>query len=244
MFKRRALPEFLNVPWSVLDVVILVGAWFGMQIVLGGILVLAAKAIPAAAIFLNAARAGDITASFVLDLLSVAVGLIIVAVYLRRYKVGWSAVGWRRVGVLRAMRYLFGILFVFILIANLAFILVKFLVPGFNANQAQTNYFTSAVTTHRSLALVALVLIPPIFEETIFRGFIFPAISKRIGVIWGAIFSSIIFGIAHGQPNLFVYTAILGLLLCFMYRRMGSIFPGIALHMLNNLLAFVALTSK
>jgi membrane protease YdiL (CAAX protease family) len=82
------------------------------------------------------------------------------------------------------------------------------------------------------------VLLPPIIEETIFRGFIFPAISTRTGVIWGAILSSLLFGAFHGQANVFVYTAILGLLLCFMYVRTKSIIPGMVLHMLNNFLAF------
>jgi membrane protease YdiL (CAAX protease family) len=148
------------------------------------------------------------------------------------------------VGVWRAIKYLFGILLLFIVLANLALVLVKLLVPAFNIDQPQDNEFTASVHTHRSLALVALVLLPPIFEETIFRGFIFPALSKRVGIIWGAVLSSMLFGIAHGQPNLFVYTTILGLLLCFMYVRMRSIVPGILLHMLNNYLAFVALSGK
>jgi membrane protease YdiL (CAAX protease family) len=244
MSKSRVLPDFLQVPWGIRDVLFLIIAWFGLQALIGELLILVARGLPPVATFLKAAQSGDIGASFVLDILAVGVGLGVVYLYLRKFGVGWSAVGWRKVGILRTAKYLFGIMLIFIILANLAFIAVKFLVPGFNANQAQTNDFTSSVTTHRSLALVALVLVPPIFEETIFRGFIFPALSKKMGIIWGAILSSVIFGIAHGQPNLFVYTTILGLLLCFMYRRTGSIIPGIMLHMLNNLLAFVAISSK
>ena len=88
------------------------------------------------------------------------------------------------------------------------------------------------------------MLVPPVLEETIFRGFIFPAISKRTGVIWGAILSSALFGLAHAQGNITVYTFVLGLVLCFMYVRLRSILPGMALHMLNNYLAFLAYTQK
>jgi membrane protease YdiL (CAAX protease family) len=244
MFKRRELPEFLNVPWRVRDVAVFVVAWFGLQLFIGAVLAVTAPMAPAVAGFLNSVHRGDIGASFALNLTGVGLGLGLVAVYLRRYKVGWATVGWRRAGVLRSIKYLFGILLVFVILANLALALVKLLVPGFDIDQSQSNEFTSAVHTHRSLALVALVLIPPIFEETIFRGFIFPALSKRTGMIWGALLSSVIFGIAHGQPNLFVYTTILGLLLCFMYVRLGSIVPGIFVHMLNNYLAFIALSGK
>ncbi len=88
------------------------------------------------------------------------------------------------------------------------------------------------------------MLIPPIIEETVFRGFIFPAFSKRFGVIIGALLSSLLFGFAHLQYNVGVYTVVLGLLLCLLYIKLRSIVPGIFLHMLNNYLAFVALTHK
>ncbi len=88
------------------------------------------------------------------------------------------------------------------------------------------------------------MILPPIIEETVFRGFIFPAFAKKWGVIWGAIASSILFGFAHLQANVGVYTFVIGLLLCFLYVRLKSIIPGIFFHMLNNYLAFVALTGK
>ncbi len=246
MFKRkhRELPEFLQVPWGVREVLVYVFAWFGLQLAVGALLAVLGPNVPAVASFLKSAHNGDIAASFALDLVGVVIGFGIVGWYLRRYKVGWEMVGWRKVGFWRTAKYLIGILLLFIVLADLALVLVKFLVPAFNVDQPQTNDFTTAMGSNRSLALVALVIIPPIFEETIFRGFLFPALSKHGGVIWGAILSSVIFGVAHGQANLFIYTTILGLFLCFMYRRLGSIIPGIFLHMLNNYLAFLALSSK
>jgi len=241
---RRSLPEFLNVPWRVRDVLFFIVAWFGLQLLIGVTLAVLGRSLPPVKQFLVQVQAGDVGASFALDLAGVVIGFLLVAAFLRHYGVSWQAVGWRRIKLWRALKYLLGIMLVFILLANLALLLVKLVVPGFDANQPQTNEFTQATQSHRSLALVALVLLPPIFEETIFRGFIFPALAKRMGLIGGAILSSAIFGIAHGQPNLFVYTAILGMLLCFMYVRLRSIVPGILLHMLNNYLAFLALSGK
>ncbi|HVQ45073.1 MAG TPA: type II CAAX endopeptidase family protein [Candidatus Saccharimonadia bacterium] len=240
----KELPEYLRVPWGVRDAVLLVAGWFVAQVLLGVILALLARVIPPVAGFLAGVRSEDVGATFALDLIGVALGFGLMALFLRHYRVGWQMVGWRRVSVWRAVGYLVVILVVFLIAAQVTLELVKLLVPAFDPNQAQTNEFTKGADSHWSLALIALVLIPPVLEETIFRGFIFPALAKRTGLIWGAVLSSALFGLAHGQANLFVYTMILGLLLCFMYVRTRSIVPGILLHMVNNYLAFLAITSK
>jgi len=242
--RDRAVPEHLNVPWNIRDLVVFVAAWFGIQIVLVLALSVLGSVWPAAAHFVDQASKGDIGASFALDLLDAAVGFGLVALYLRRYRVGWSAVGWRRVNVLRGVAYLGLILVVFVALSNIALNLVSVLVPGFNPNQAQQNDFIGAAHTHQNLALVALVLLPPVLEETIFRGFLFPGLAKRLGTVWGAVISSAFFGLLHAQANISIYTFVLGLLLCYMYLKLKSIFPGMALHMLNNYLAFIALTGK
>ena len=241
---HKEVPEFLRVPWGIRQVIIVVAAWFGLQIAMGLGVVALSRDVPAFSHFLRALDDGAIWASFTLNLAGILIGFALVAAYLRKYRVGLGAVGIRRVSVWKTLKYLVGILLSFVVLANVALQVIKLLVPGFDPNQAQTNEFTNAVGSDRNLALIALVLLPPIFEETIFRGFMFPAIAKRWGVVWGAVVSSAIFGLAHGQPNLFVYTMILGLLLCFMYRRLGSTIPGMLLHMANNYLAFLALSSK
>ncbi len=240
---RRELPENLQVPWGVRDVLVMVLVWFGLQVVMGIFLAITARSTPAVARFLDQAKGGNVAANFALDTTGVLLGFGLVWLFLRKYNVGWKAVGWRRVSVLKTIGYLIGILVAFLVLAQLAFVVVKLLVPGFDPNQPQANEFTTGAGTNPNLAIIALVLLPPVFEETIFRGFMFPAIAKRTGLVWGAVLSSMIFGIAHGQPNLFVYTTILGLLLCFMYVRTKSIVPGILLHMVNNYLAFLAITS-
>jgi membrane protease YdiL (CAAX protease family) len=242
---RHKVPEHLNVPWKVRDLVIFGLAWIGIQVIVVIALNIMSAYVPAIKQFLDAAVSGsDIKAVFALDLLDAASGLGVVYLYLRRYKVGWRAVGWRKVNLLKAAAWLVGILLAFVVLSNVALMLVSWLVPSFDMNQAQDNEFIGAAGSHFNLAVFALVLLPPVLEETIFRGFLFPALAKRWGVVWGAVISSAIFGIAHFQANISIYTFVLGLLLCFMYVRLKSIIPGIGLHMLNNLLAFLAYTSK
>lgn len=240
--RHLKVPEFLHVPWSVRDLVVFGVSWLGTQIAIIFLLGFLAPSVPAVAAFMQAVRDGNVTALFALNLLDALIGFGLVSLYLYRYKASWSKVGWRRVDLLKTVGYIFGILVVFTVAANVLLWLAGVLVPGFDPNQAQENEFIGAADQHQNLALIALVLLPPILEETIFRGFMFPAIAKRTGVIWGAVLSSLIFGVAHFQANVGVYTFILGLLLCFMYVRLRSIVPGIFLHMVNNYLAFLAFT--
>ncbi len=123
--------------------------------------------------------------------------------------------------------------------------IISMLIPGFNAAQPQVNEFTQATTpASQRLSLIALVILPPMVEETVFRGFIFPALSKKKGAIVGAILTSLLFGIAHLQYNVSLYTIVLSLILCFMYYRLRSIWPGIFLHMINNYIAYMAIMKK
>src|SRR3954454_25151929 len=90
-----------------------------------------------------------------------------------------------------------------------------------------------------SVALLVCVL-APIAEELFFRGFMFGALQRPIGWIGAAVVTGIVFGLIHagGTDAVFlVPLAVLGFLLCWLYRRTGSLLPGMAVHAFNNALA-------
>ncbi len=96
------------------------------------------------------------------------------------------------------------------------------------------------------LALSALLttVIAPICEETLFRGYIFAALSKWKGWLPAAAITGLLFGGVHaGSAPVadLIPLAVLGFALCVLYRRTGSLYPCIAAHSLNNSLAFGAL---
>jgi uncharacterized protein len=96
------------------------------------------------------------------------------------------------------------------------------------------------------LALSALLttVVAPICEEMLFRGYIFAALSKWRGWLPGAAITGVLFGAVHvgSAPVIdLVPLAALGFLLCVLYRRTGSLYPGIATHSLNNSIAFASL---
>jgi hypothetical protein len=92
-----------------------------------------------------------------------------------------------------------------------------------------------------------IVVAAPLSEEIFFRGFLFAGISRSGGFLVGALVSSAIWGLFHytGSDSwpVVLQLSIFGVVLCWLYRRTGSIWPTIAVHALNNAIAFTVLTS-
>lgn len=107
--------------------------------------------------------------------------------------------------------------------------------------QTQELPFESPQGIELLLVFVALVVITPLVEEMIFRGFLYRAFGRKFGMILGAVLVSILFGVAHGQLNVGVDTFILSLFLCYIRVKTDSIWAPIFLHALKNLVAFYIL---
>jgi membrane protease YdiL (CAAX protease family) len=91
------------------------------------------------------------------------------------------------------------------------------------------------------LSAALTCVVAPIGEEFLFRGFIFTALRNWRGPWTAAVITGLLFGLVHvGSAPLLdlVPLAGLGFGLCLLYRRTGSLYPCIALHSLNNSVAF------
>lgn len=134
-----------------------------------------------------------------------------------------------------------GYILYFLAIIGVTFLLSK-LIPGFNANQTQDLGFTSLYGIERLLGFVVLVIIAPLVEETIFRGFLYGKLRAARMPLWPAILTvSVLFGLAHGQWNVGISTFILSIVLCYLREATGSIWSGVLVHMINNAIAFTLL---
>lgn len=95
-------------------------------------------------------------------------------------------------------------------------------------------------STSALLAVAVLVcIVAPIVEELFFRGFLFPALGRVMHWVPAALLAGAIFGGIHagGTPAIFlVPLAVLGFVLCVLYRRTGSLLPGMGVHAFNNAL--------
>jgi membrane protease YdiL (CAAX protease family) len=238
------LPKVRWAGWQTLLVFAL--AWLIVPLVVLSLMSVLGIWIPSLRHWVNLLEKGDETVTFIYVIIEAIAALGSAYWLARHYGQGWHDLGWRKVNILRAILYVLVWLIIAGIIIAAVLTLVAALIPAFNANQEQVNEFTKPSTSAyiRIVSLFALVIIPPIIEETIFRGFIFPAFAKHYGIIAGALISSLLFGIAHFQPNVSIYTFILGLILCRLYYKFGSIVPGIAFHMLNNYLAYYAIYHK
>lgn len=89
-------------------------------------------------------------------------------------------------------------------------------------------------------AMLLICAVAPIAEELFFRGFLFGAL-RKYGLVVAAGVTGVLFGLAHvlSSPIGFIVPlAFLGVLLCLLYERTGSLYPPIALHCINNSIAF------
>jgi membrane protease YdiL (CAAX protease family) len=89
-----------------------------------------------------------------------------------------------------------------------------------------------------------VVCIAPVAEEFFFRGFFYRALRSRYSVLAAAAIDGLLFGVIHydfsGADALLILPplAVLGFMFCLVYERTDSIYPVIALHALNNAIAF------
>jgi membrane protease YdiL (CAAX protease family) len=86
------------------------------------------------------------------------------------------------------------------------------------------------------VALVGPVIVAPIAEELLFRGYLLNLWIVRRGVWFGVIASSIVFGAFHLETAAFA--APMGVIYALVYLRYDSLWPGISIHAAYNLLAF------
>ena len=88
------------------------------------------------------------------------------------------------------------------------------------------------------LAFITLVVIAPVAEEVLFRGYLYGKLKKYVPV-WAAILiTSALFGLIHGTWNVAVDTFALSIILCLLRESTGGIWASILLHMIKNGIAF------
>jgi hypothetical protein len=115
-------------------------------------------------------------------------------------------------------------------------------IPGLNLEQKQSLGFEQLSGVFAYIAaFFLLVVLAPIFEELLFRGYLFGAIRARSGFWVSAILTSLTFALMHGQLNVGIDVFILSLFLCYLREKSESIWPGILVHALKNGMAYTLL---
>jgi membrane protease YdiL (CAAX protease family) len=110
-----------------------------------------------------------------------------------------------------------------------------------NADTLRQQALHAPYTTLASL-LVAIV-VAPLCEETFFRGFLLPGLARAMPAWAAVVTSALVFGVAHADLGSLVPLVVIGLVVGVLRWRTGSLWPGIALHALNNAVAAVYILS-
>jgi uncharacterized protein len=171
-------------------------------------------------------------------------GFVAAAIYIARL-LGWtspSAFGFRRASFVRVL-WLLPLLAAVYFIATAAY---ASLLSLHGSEQLPKGLGSTSDTAAMIGVGVFVTVIAPICEEFFFRGFIFGQLRSWLSSrAWGpwvaAMITGLLFGAAHtgsAAAKYLVPLAFLGFLLCILRWKTGSLYPGMAMHSINNSLAF------
>ena len=78
-------------------------------------------------------------------------------------------------------------------------------------------------------------IIGPVIEELFFRGFLYGALKKYIGIFWAMTATAAVFAALHAHMAGFFPIMALGMLLAYIYEKTGTLVSSITVHMIHNL---------
>jgi membrane protease YdiL (CAAX protease family) len=118
--------------------------------------------------------------------------------------------------------------------------------PELNKEQQDVGFNILNTSLDKMLALFSLVVLPPLGEEILVRGYLYSGLRAKLRFLPAALITSLLFGLAHlqlGSGTAVVWAAgidtfILSLVLVYLREKSGALYAGMLVHALNNLIAF------
>lgn len=190
------------------------------------------------------------SAQFVYTVIVEAFTLAIIWLFIRKY--GWTAIKaglglrkirWSDMGYMLVAFIVYYWLYITLLTVSSALFPI-------DTNQEQDIGFEQAKSfLPLALTFISLVILPPIIEEIVFRGFLFGGLRKAFSPVVAALITSVIFALPHSLQstdgstlwNAAIDTFALSLVLCYLRVKTGALWAGIGLHAIKNLIAFLAI---
>jgi membrane protease YdiL (CAAX protease family) len=220
------------VPWDWRDIL----AWFPLSFALLLVLVGIEHGYPA----IDPLRIADQSVAHVvgaltqyLPFVAATLGLALV-----HRKASWAQLGWR----LPSVRWLLAtpLLAVGMLLTTYPVgFLINHLFP--HAVNPQVEVTKAAFSGSPVLGLVAVSLLAPLAEETVFRGFFFGWLKRRLPVSLSVLISALLFTAAHWIAVISLQLVVVGVVLALIYQRSKSLLPGILVHAMFNAYGLVCI---
>ncbi len=115
-------------------------------------------------------------------------------------------------------------------------------ITEFPADQVQDVGFQAFGTRlDNMLAFATLVVLAPLAEEILFRGYLYGKLKGYVPTVVAALVTSLLFGLVHLQWNVGIDVFVLSLILCGLRSLTGSIWAGVIVHMIKNGIAYYIL---
>ncbi len=151
---------------------------------------------------------------------------------------------WRELGLQRLLQWsdflwTGGGFVVYIILSVLVTTLGGLLLTFVDFSQTQETGFSQiASQLEYIVAFISLVVVAPIAEEILFRGYLFGKLKKYLPVWISILLTSLLFAAVHGQWNVGLDVFALSIVLCVLRLMTGSLWSSIFLHMLKNGIAY------
>jgi uncharacterized protein len=157
----------------------------------------------------------------------------------------WSALLWAPAGFL-----------VYMFVAGIILTIVTQVIPSFDAEEVQNVGFENLTANYEYiLAFITLVIVAPVAEEVLFRGYLYGKLRKYMPIVGAVLVSSVLFAMLHlgfgidpetgaftvSQWNVALNVLPLAIILALLREKTGSIWASILLHAIKNGIAYYLL---
>ena len=228
------MPERREPVWGYQDLALFVSAVLP-SLALAALLLRATRAMAPEFFFSDAAR----TLAFQSFIYALLLGDLYLVVAWRYGESFWHALGWT-FPIPRAWLLLF---------AGPALAVGLSVLGVLMKAPMESSLIEDMITSRASLALVMFfgVVLAPIFEELMFRGFLFPLLTRSVGPWLGIVFTAVPFGLLHGAQNHWAWQPILligiaGAAFGWVRYKSGSTTAAFLMHAAYNAAGFAGYT--
>lgn len=155
-----------------------------------------------------------------------------------RYKTNLKTMGMNRLIEWKDYLWAVGGLIASFVVGFLLLQLAESFMPWVDIDQVQDTGVNSPYGLELMLVFLLFVVVAPVVEEVIFRGYLYGKI-RNLGVNFATttLVVSLMFGLAHMQWNVGITVFALSLAMCVAREYSGSIWSTILMHMMKNGLA-------
>ncbi len=89
---------------------------------------------------------------------------------------------------------------------------------------------------------VLACVLAPIFEEIVFRGYVYAGLRRLANARQAMLMGGLIFAVVHMNSEALVVITLIGIMLCYLYERTRSLLPGMIAHGMHNAMVLWVVT--